>query len=122
MARILVCEDEADLLSLVTRRLVRAGHEVITATNGEDGYRLALEESPDVIVLDWMMPGLTGLDVCRALRAHPAASTSRLLMLTARAQETDMAAAFDAGIDEYVIKPFRPEELQDRIAALLERS
>ncbi|KQV25854.1 MULTISPECIES: response regulator transcription factor [unclassified Microcella] len=122
MARILVCEDETDLLALITRRLVRAGHEVITAMNGEDGYRLALEESPDVIVLDWMMPGLTGLEVCRALRAHPAASTSRLLMLTARAQETDMAAAFDAGIDEYVIKPFRPDELQERIAALLERS
>lgn len=122
MARILICEDEADILSLVERRLAREGHDLITADNGIDGLRLAIDERPDLIVLDWMMPGLTGLEVCAALRAHATSSTVRVLMLTARAQESDLQAAFDAGADEFLIKPFRSGDLQARVAALLERA
>lgn len=122
MARILICEDEADIFALVERRLAREGHDLITADNGIDGLRLAIDERPDLIVLDWMMPGLTGLEVCAALRAHATASTVRVLMLTARAQESDLQAAFDAGADEFLIKPFRSGDLQARVAALLERA
>lgn len=122
MARILVCEDEPDILTLIERRLGREGHDLLTADNGIDGLRLAVDERPDLVVLDWMMPGLTGLDVCIALRAHPEASAIRVLMLTARAQETDLRAAYDAGVDEYLIKPFRPGDLQDRVTALLART
>jgi DNA-binding response OmpR family regulator len=106
---------------LIERRLAREGHTLSTAENGTDALRIALEERPDLIVLDWMMPGLTGIEVCAALRAHPDAGTTRVLMLTARAQESDLATAYDAGVDEFVIKPFRPGDLQDRVAALLDR-
>ncbi len=122
MTRILICEDEPDILTLIERRLAREGHELLTADNGIDGLRLALDELPDLVVLDWMMPGLTGLEVCAALRAHPEASTVRVLMLTARAQESDLRAAYEAGVDEFLIKPFRPGDLQDRVAALLARA
>lgn len=122
MARILVCEDEPDILALITARLEREGHDLTTATDGDDGLRLALQERPDVIVLDWMMPGLSGVEVCAALRAHPDASRIRVLMLTARAQQSDIDAAYAAGADDFVIKPFRPGELQQRIADLLARA
>ena len=122
MARILVCEDEPDILTLIERRLAREGHELLTADNGIDGLRLAVDERPDLVVLDWMMPGLTGLEVCTTLRAHPDARAMRVLMLTARAQESDLSAAYAAGVDEYLIKPFRPSDLQDRVAALLARA
>jgi DNA-binding response OmpR family regulator len=122
VARILVAEDEPDILLLIERRLAREGHSLTTADNGTDALRIALEERPDLLVLDWMMPGLSGIEVCSALRAHPEARSIRVLMLTARAQESDLTAAYDAGVDEFVIKPFRPGDLQDRVAALLDRA
>lgn len=121
MARILIAEDEPDILLLIERRLTRDGHSLTTADNGADALRLALDERPDLVVLDWMMPGLSGIEVCSALRAHPEAGTMRVLMLTARAQESDLTAAYAAGVDEFVIKPFRPGDLQHRVATLLER-
>ncbi len=122
MARILVCEDEPDILALIVARLEREGHELSTAMDGEEGLRRALNEAPDVVVLDWMMPGLSGLEVCAALRAHPEARRIRVLMLTARAQQSDIDAAFAAGVDDFMIKPFRPGELQERVADLLARA
>lgn len=121
MARILIPEDEPDILLLIERRLAREGHSLTTADNGTDALRIALDERPDLVVLDWMMPGLSGIEVCSALRAHPEARTMRVLMLTARAQESDLTSAYDAGVDEFVIKPFRPGDLQERVAALLDR-
>ena len=122
MARILICEDEPDIMALIDRRLQRAGYDLLHAETGTDALRLAVEELPDLVVLDWMMPGMTGVEVCAALRAHPGARSMRVLMLTARAQESDLKAAFDAGVDDYLIKPFRPGELQERCAALLDRA
>lgn len=109
-------------MTLIHRRLQREGYDLLHATTGTDALRLALDERPDLVVLDWMMPGLTGVEVCAALREHPEARSIRVLMLTARAQEKDLRAAYDAGVDEYLIKPFRPGDLQVRVAALLART
>ena len=122
MARILIAEDEPGILLLIELRLAREGHTVLTATNGVDALKLAIDERPDLLVLDWMMPGFSGVEVCAALRVHREARTMRVLMLTARAQESDLQAAYEAGVDEFLIKPFRPGELQERVAALLERA
>lgn len=109
-------------MTLVRRRLEREGHDIVAVTDGLTALAAAIDESPDLVVLDWMMPGMTGLEVCAALREHPATRTARVLMLTARAQESDLRAAFDAGVDDYLIKPFRPGELQERVSALLLRA
>jgi len=108
-------------MMLIRRRLEREGYDLLLADNGDDALRMVVHERPDLVVLDWMMPGLTGLEVCVAIRAHNELGTTKVLMLTARAQESDLRAAFDAGVDEYLIKPFRPSELQERVAALLAR-
>nr|WP_207949148.1 response regulator [Microcella frigidaquae] len=122
VARVLVCEDEPDILALIATRLEREGYDVITAADGDEGLRKALEHRPELLLLDWMMPGLSGLEVCTALRAHPEASRTRVLMLTARAQQSDIDAAFAAGVDDFIIKPFRSGELQQRVADLLART
>lgn len=122
MARILVCEDEPDILTLITARLARAGHEVLTAVDGAAGLRRAEEDRPDLVIVDWMMPEMTGLEVVQALRAHPEARILPIIMLTARAQQTDIDAAFAAGVDDFVIKPFRAGDLQQRVADLLARA
>lgn len=122
MASILVCEDEPDILELIQARLRREGHDVMTASNGSDGLRRALEDGPELVLLDWMMPGLSGLEVATALRAHPQARTLPIIMLTARAQQNDIDAAYAAGVDDFLIKPFRAGELQARVADLLARA
>jgi len=122
VARVLVCEDEPDILALIATRLEREGYSVTTAADGDEGLRKALEQLPDLLLVDWMMPGLSGLEVCSALRAHPEASRTRVLMLTARAQQSDIDAAFAAGVDDFIIKPFRSGELQQRVADLLART
>lgn len=121
MARILVAEDDPDIRTLITRRLAGAGHDVIEAADGDTALSLAIESDLDVIVLDWMMPGKTGLEVCGALRQHPEIRAARVLMLTARAQDSDIAAAYAAGVDDYLVKPFRPSQLEERIMVLLDR-
>ena len=96
---------------------------LMTAENGVDALRLTVDGSPDIVVLDSMTPGLSGLEVCAARRAHPDARAPRVLMLTARAQESDLQAAYEAGVDGwFLIEPFRPEEAQERVAALLARA
>lgn len=122
MARILVCEDEPDILELIQVRLERAGHEVLTASDGTAGLRRALEDQPELLLVDWMMPGLSGVEVVAAVRAHPTAHQLPILMLTARAQQGDIDAAFAAGVDGFIMKPFRAGELQEQIAALLVRA
>lgn len=122
MARILVCEDEPDILELIQVRLTRVGHEVLTASDGRMGLRRALEDQPELLLVDWMMPGMTGVELVAAVRAHPTAYELPILMLTARAQQGDIDAAFAAGVDGFIIKPFRAGELQERIAALLVRA
>ena len=119
---VLVADDEEDIRSLVAFRLKRAGYEVITAADGEEALLLATTRLPDLAVLDMMMPKATGLEVTRSMREHEATKDIPVILLTARAQEGDVISGFEAGADDYVKKPFSPQDLQARVQALLERS
>ena len=119
---VLVADDEEDIRALVAFRLKRAGYEVITAADGEEALLLATTRLPDLVVLDMMMPKATGLEVTRSMREHDATKDIPVIILTARAQEGDVVRGFGAGADDYVKKPFSPQDLQARVQALLERS
>jgi DNA-binding response OmpR family regulator len=119
---VLVADDEEDIRALVAFRLKRAGYEVITAADGEEALLLATTRLPDLVVLDMMMPKATGLEVTRSMREHDATKGIPVILLTARAQEGDVVRGFGAGADDYVKKPFSPQDLQARVQALLERS
>lgn len=120
MSRILVVDDEPHITDVVSAYLEREGHEVDTATDGEAAYELALSTRPDVLVLDVMLPGRSGFDVLRDLRA--AGLASAVIMLTARDDLVDRVAGLEMGADDYVTKPFEPRELVARIGAVLRRA
>ena len=120
MSRILVVEDDPAILRGLVDNLKRELHEVLTASDGETGYRLIQEKKPDLIVLDLMLPKLSGYEVCRQLRANKISTP--ILMLTARGEETDRVVGLDLGADDYVTKPFSVRELLARVRALLRRS
>lgn len=120
--RILVADNDEDILQLVAFRLERAGYEVLMARDGQEALDRARAEAPDLCVLDVMMPKLTGYDVTRGLREDASTSAIPVILLTARVQEADVRSGFDAGADEYVRKPFSPQELRDRVEALLART
>jgi DNA-binding response OmpR family regulator len=119
---VLVADDEEDIRALVAFRLKRAGYEVITAADGEEALLLATTRLPDLAVLDMMMPKATGLEVTHSMREQAATKDIPVILLTARAQEVDVQRGFEAGVDDYVKKPFSPQDLQARVHALLERS
>ena len=118
---VLVADDDDDIRDLVAFRLDRAGYEVLRAGDGQQALDLAREHHPDLAVLDVMMPKLTGYDVTRELRADTATSRIPVILLTARVQEADVARGFEAGADDYVKKPFSPQELKARVQAVLGR-
>ena len=118
---ILVADDDADILSLVAFRLERAGYDVVPASDGEEALRLAVERTPDLAVLDVMMPKLDGYEVTARLRSHEATRRMPVILLTARVQESDVARGFEAGADDYIKKPFSPQELRARVQAILGR-
>jgi DNA-binding response OmpR family regulator len=118
---VLVADDDDDIRDLVAFRLDRAGYEVLRAGDGQEALDLAREHRPDLAVLDVMMPKLTGYDVTRELRADAATSRIPVILLTARVQEADVARGFEAGADDYVKKPFSPQELKARVQAILGR-
>jgi two-component system response regulator MprA len=118
-ARILIIEDDEAILSFLRRGLVHDGYVVDTATDGQSGLILARETPPDLVVLDWMLPGLDGLEVCRRLTQG---GHIPILMLTAKDTVSDRIQGLDAGADDYMIKPFDLEELLARIRALLRRT
>jgi DNA-binding response OmpR family regulator len=118
---VLVADDEEDIRALVAFRLERAGYEVITAADGEEALTLTTNRLPDLVVLDMMMPKATGLEVTRSLREHDETKDIPVILLTARAQEADVARGYEAGVDDYVKKPFSPQDLQLRVQTLLER-
>lgn len=120
--KVLVIDDEKDLVELLRYNLEREGYEVLAATSGESGLALALAHSPRVVVLDRMMPGLDGLEVCRLLREQKRTSYLPIILLTAKATEADRVAGLEAGGDDYVAKPFSPRELVARIKAVLRRT
>jgi DNA-binding response OmpR family regulator len=115
---VLVADDDDDILLLVTTRLRRDGFEVIQARDGDEALDLALERRPAIAVLDIGMPGLDGLAVIRAIRADDATKEMRVILLTAKAQESDVRRGFDAGADAYVKKPFSPADLSARVKQL----
>lgn len=106
---------------MVERRLVREGHEVVTAVDGLDAVAAIREHRPDLVVLDWMMPRMNGLEVTQQVRADDSVSGVRILILTARSQEEDVARALAAGADDYLVKPFSSVELNARVSTLLAR-
>jgi DNA-binding response OmpR family regulator len=120
-ALVLVADDDPDILSLVGFRLERAGYDVLPARDGEEALALALERHPDLAVLDVMMPKLDGYEVTRRLRDNAATSRMPVILLTARVQESDITRGFEAGADDYIKKPFSPQELRARVQAILGR-
>jgi DNA-binding response OmpR family regulator len=118
---ILAADDDEDILGLVSFRLERAGYTVIVARDGEEALELAVKEQPDLAVLDVMMPKLDGFEVTRRLRAEEATSRMPIILLTAKAQDADLQQGFAAGADDYIRKPFSPDELRVRVQAILGR-
>jgi DNA-binding response OmpR family regulator len=119
---VLVADDDADIRDLVAFKLEQAGFEVISVEDGHTALEQAQSRKPTLAVLDVSMPGLSGIDVCRMLRADAATAGILIIMLTARVQEQDVEGGFSAGADDYVTKPFSPRELVSRIQALLSRA
>jgi len=117
--RILVIEDDTGIANTLQRGLVYEGYRVTLAYDGPEGLEAARDYPPDLVILDWMLPGLDGLEVCRRLRA---ASNVPILMLTAKESVSDRVAGLDAGADDYLVKPFAFDELLARIRALLRRA
>jgi DNA-binding response OmpR family regulator len=120
-ALILVADDDDDVRELVVFRLERAGYDVITAADGEQAVELASARRPDLCVIDVMMPKLDGYEVTRRLRETDGLSAVPVLLLTASVQDAAVAEGFEAGADDYVKKPFSPQELLDHVAAVLAR-
>jgi DNA-binding response OmpR family regulator len=118
---VLAADDDEDILALVAFRLERSGYTVVQARDGQRALELALSEKPDLAVLDVMMPKLDGFELTRRLRAEEATSRMPIILLTARAQDTDLQTGFDAGADDYLRKPFSPQELRTRVQAILGR-
>ena len=120
-ATVLVADDDSDVLALVVRRLERSGYRVIAAEDGAEALRLAQANVPDLAVLDIMMPKLNGYEVTQRLRDDPATERMPVILLTARVQEADVNRGFAAGADDYIKKPFSPQELSSRVQAVLGR-
>jgi two-component system phosphate regulon response regulator PhoB len=118
---ILVAEDESALLTLLRYNLERAGYRVLEARDGEEALLIAAEETLDLVILDWMMPQLSGIEVCRRLRGRQETRNVPIIMLTARGEETDRVRGLDTGADDYLTKPFSMSELLARLRALLRR-
>lgn len=120
-SNILVVEDEEDIQELIAWNLRKAGHTIMQTLTGEEGLELAMTQRPDLIVLDLMLPGASGLEICRKLKSNPATASIGILILTARGEEEDVVRGLEAGGDDYVTKPFSPKVLLARIQALLRR-
>jgi two-component system phosphate regulon response regulator PhoB len=119
--RVLVVDDEPDIVALVAYHLAKAGYRVSTAASGTEALRAAREERPALLVLDLMLPGMSGFDVLEKLRAHDATKDIAVLMLTARKEEPDRIRGLTLGADDYLTKPFSPAELVLRVGAILRR-
>jgi len=120
-SKILIVEDEASLVEVLSYNLQREGYDVVVAKEGHEGLRKAQMQLPELVILDLMLPGLNGLDICRELRASPRTASISILMLTAKGEETDQVVGFAVGADDYVTKPFSVKVLLQRIKVLLRR-
>lgn len=120
-AKILIVEDEAAIRDMLSFTLNAAEFDVIEAHNAENGWQLILDHKPDLVVLDWMLPGISGVNLAQRIRQNDQTRTLPIILLTARGEESDQVLGFEAGADDYVIKPFSPRALVARIKALLRR-
>jgi len=119
MAKVLIADDQANLRQLVRLTLESGRFDILEAPDGDAALEVARTEQPDLVFLDWTMPGLAGVEVCRALRADPATAGMRIVMLTARSQSADRERARDMGCDDYITKPFSPIELLEKVREVL---
>ncbi len=118
MPKILIAEDEPDIRDLVAFTLRFAGYEVVAANNGEEAVQMASREFPILILLDVRMPRMTGYDACRAMKANPELKDIPVVFLSAKGQESEIQTGLDAGAEEYLLKPFAPDQLTDRVRAI----
>jgi two-component system alkaline phosphatase synthesis response regulator PhoP len=121
MPKILIAEDEPDIRELVAFTLRFAGYEVVVAHNGEEAVQLAARELPDMALMDVRMPRMTGYDACRAIKAHPDLKDIPIVFLSAKGQEAEIETGLEAGAEEYLLKPFAPDQLIERVRAILSR-
>jgi two-component system phosphate regulon response regulator PhoB len=120
--KVLIVEDEDSLVTLLSYNLQAEGYAVVHAPTGGDAMMVVKEERPDIVILDWMLPGLSGIEICRQIRARPETKALPIIMLTARGEEGDRVRGLQTGADDYVVKPFSVSELVARVKALLRRS
>ena len=120
--RILVADDEPNQLELLTSNLTQADYEVIRAEDGQQALDMIEEHRPDLAIIDWMMPQMSGIDVCRTLRARSETKRLPIIILSARGEEGDRTLGLDIGADDYISKPFSPREMISRVRALLRRA
>ena len=119
--KIAVIEDEPDILEVIEHNLVREGYRVLTSSNGAQGLQLVQNEGPALVLLDLMLPGMDGLEVCRALKMDTVTQHIPIVMITAKSDESDIVLGLGLGADDYITKPFRPRELVARVRAVLRR-
>jgi len=119
---VLIIDDEKDLIEMVRYSLEKHGFDVIGALDGESGLDIAKNQAPDIVLLDLMLPGVDGLEVCKRLRNDPKTARLPVLMLTAKAEETDRIVGLELGADDYITKPFSPREVVARVKAVLRRA
>lgn len=120
--RILIIEDEPDIGEVIEYNLAREGFRVTVVADGDEGYRRILKESPDLVLLDLMLPGMDGLEVCRRLKEDPVTRVIPMIMVSAKGEESDVVLGLGMGADDYIPKPFSPKELVARVRAVLRRS
>jgi DNA-binding response OmpR family regulator len=121
MASVLVVDDDPDVCDLVTYKLEQSGFDVRRASDGDGALREVAKQIPDLVLLDIMMPGISGLEVLQRWRGNAATAAMPVIMLTAKAQENDVERGFELGADDYVVKPFSPRELARRVTAVMSR-
>lgn len=121
MAKIVIAEDEPDIRELIAFTLRFAGHEVIAGGNGEEGYELVRRERPDLAMFDVRMPKMTGYEACQKIKADPEVAHTPVVFLSAKGQESEIQQGLDAGAEEYLLKPFAPDQLTERISAILKK-
>ena len=120
-AKVVVVEDEADIREVIEYNLSREGYPVYSSGDGEHGLKLVKKKLPDLVLLDLMLPGLDGIDVCRKIKADPETASTAIVMVTAKGEESDVVLGLGVGADDYITKPFSPKELVARVKAVLRR-